>query len=156
VAELRLRTFKIWLVQFRNFPQSPASSATFKSFFLSSGWFEKSFKFFFRTVSFSGRDSSMRFFTSNFFSWIDRIPRPKIGRKLRKWSSQVSDFKKFCDCGIAMSRLRSNVSLKSCGIAIAEVLPSSCRIRIADSEKSCACPPLVTSNCYGTVTAKNR
>jgi hypothetical protein len=29
VAELRLRTFTIWLPQFRNFPQSPANSATF-------------------------------------------------------------------------------------------------------------------------------
>jgi hypothetical protein len=33
--------------------------------------------------------------------------------------------------------------LKSCGIAIAEVLPSSCGIAIADSKKSCACAPLV-------------
>ncbi len=32
--------------------------------------------------------------------------------------------------------------LKSCGIAIAEVLPASCGIAIADSKKSCACPPL--------------
>jgi hypothetical protein len=32
--------------------------------------------------------------------------------------------------------------LKSCGIAIAEVLPSSCGIAMADSKKSCACPPL--------------
>jgi hypothetical protein len=31
---------------------------------------------------------------------------------------------------------------KSCGIAIAEVLLSSCVIAIADSKKSCACPPL--------------
>ncbi len=29
VAELRLRTFKSWLPEFRNSPQSPASSATF-------------------------------------------------------------------------------------------------------------------------------
>jgi hypothetical protein len=36
-------------------------------------------------------------------------------------------------------------SLKSCGIAIAEVLPSSCGVTIADSQKSCACPPLVSS-----------
>ncbi len=31
VAELRLRTFKSWLPQFRNFQQSPASSVTFSS-----------------------------------------------------------------------------------------------------------------------------
>jgi hypothetical protein len=39
VAELRLWTFKILLLQFRNSPQSPANSATFWYLFLSSGWF---------------------------------------------------------------------------------------------------------------------
>jgi hypothetical protein len=43
--------------------------------------------------------------------------------------------KKNCDCGNAELRLWSNISLKSCGIAIAEVLPSSCGIAIADSKK---------------------
>jgi hypothetical protein len=57
---------------------------------------------------------------------------------------------------IAKLRLQSNISLKSCRIAIAEMLPSNCGIRIADSEKSCVFPPLVTSNCYGTVTSKDR
>jgi hypothetical protein len=38
--------------------------------------------------------------------------------------------------------LRSNISLKSCGIAIADVHPSSYAIAIADSKKSCAFPPL--------------
>jgi hypothetical protein len=33
--------------------------------------------------------------------------------------------------------------LKSCGIAIVEVLFSSCGIAIANSKKSCACPPLL-------------
>jgi hypothetical protein len=37
---------------------------------------------------------------------------------------------------------------KSFGIAIAEVLPSSCEIAIADSKKSCACPPLIYSSAY--------
>jgi hypothetical protein len=36
---------------------------------------------------------------------------------------------------IAIAELRSNISFKSCGIAIAEVLPSSCRIAIEDSKK---------------------
>jgi hypothetical protein len=35
-----------------------------------------------------------------------------------------------------------HIALKSCGIVIAEVLPSSCGIAIADSKKSCACPPV--------------
>jgi hypothetical protein len=34
---------------------------------------------------------------------------------------------------IAELRLRSNIFFKSCGIAIAEALPSSCGIAIADS-----------------------
>jgi hypothetical protein len=32
VAELQLRTFELWLPQFRNYPQSPANSATFGTF----------------------------------------------------------------------------------------------------------------------------
>ncbi len=47
---------------------------------------------------------------------------------------------------IAELRLRNNISLKSCGIAIVEVLPSSCGIVIADSKKSCAFPPLQNSD----------
>jgi hypothetical protein len=43
---------------------------------------------------------------------------------------------------IAELQLRINSSLKSCGIAIAEVHPSSCAIAIADLKKSCVCPPL--------------
>jgi hypothetical protein len=43
----------------------------------------------------------------------------------------------------------SNISLKSCEIAIAEVIPSSCEIAIADSRKSCACPPVVIVPNYG-------
>jgi hypothetical protein len=44
------------------------------------------------------------------------------------------------NCGVAVAEQHS---FKSCGIAIVEVLPSSCGIAIADSEKSCACPPLL-------------
>jgi hypothetical protein len=63
--------------------------------------------------------------------------------RLSSCGLEVADFRKNCDCGIAEIRLRSNISLKSCGIAIAEVLPSSCGIAIADSKKNCAGPPLV-------------
>ncbi len=56
----------------------------------------------------------------------DRISGLKIWWKLQKWSSQVADIRKNCDCRIAELRLQSNISLKSCGIAIAELLPSSC------------------------------
>jgi hypothetical protein len=44
---------------------------------------------------------------------------------------------------VAELRLRSNISFKSCGIAIAELFPSSCGNAVADSKKSCACPPLL-------------
>jgi hypothetical protein len=66
--------------------------------------------------------------------------------KLPSCELEVADFGKNCDCGIAELRLQSNMSLKSCGIAIAEELPSSCGIVIADSKKSCACPPLGKNN----------
>ncbi len=56
--------------------------------------------------------------------------------KLPNSGLEVADFRKNCDCGIAEVRLRSNMSLKSCRIAIAEELPSSCGIAIADSKKS--------------------
>jgi hypothetical protein len=65
--------------------------------------------------------------------------------KLSSCRLKVADIRKNCDCGIAELRLRSNISLKSCGIAIAEVFPSSCGIAIADSKKSCACPPLLNT-----------
>ncbi len=47
------------------------------------------------------------------------------------------------------------ISLKSCGIPIAEVLPSSCGVAIADSKKSCACPPL-SGGCEEVVTVGGR
>jgi hypothetical protein len=78
----------------------------------------------------------------------DQIPRsdmPKIAEmKLSSCGIEVADIRKNCDCGIAELLLRSNIALKSCGIAIAEVFPSSCGIAIADSKKSCACPPLLS------------
>ncbi len=65
---------------------------------------------------------------------------PKIAKiKLSSCGLKVVDIRKNCDCGIAAAKQHF---FKSCGIAIAEVLPSSCGIAIADSKKSCACPPL--------------
>jgi hypothetical protein len=56
---------------------------------------------------------------------------PKIAElKLSSCGLEVADFRKNCDCGIAEKHF-----FKSCGIAIAEVLPSSCGIAIADSKK---------------------
>jgi hypothetical protein len=63
--------------------------------------------------------------------------------KLSCCGLEVAEFIKNCDCGIAELQLRINIALKSCGIAIAEVLPSSCGIAIADSKKSSACPALL-------------
>jgi hypothetical protein len=71
---------------------------------------------------------------------------PKIAEvKLSSCELEVVDFRKNCDCGIAVAE---NISLKSCGIAIAEVLPSSSGIAIADSKKSCACPPVQTGKLF--------
>jgi hypothetical protein len=64
--------------------------------------------------------------------------------KLSSCGLEVAEFRKICDCRIA--ELRINIALKSCGIAIAKVLPSSCGIAIADSKKSCACPALGTGD----------
>ncbi len=56
---------------------------------------------------------------------------PKIAEmKLSSCRLEIADIRK-----IAIAELRSNISLKSCGIAIAEVLPSSCGIAILDSKK---------------------
>jgi hypothetical protein len=49
--------------------------------------------------------------------------------KLSSCGFKVADFKKNCNCGVAEQHF-----LKSCGIAIAEVLPSSCGIAVADSK----------------------
>jgi hypothetical protein len=70
---------------------------------------------------------------------------PKIVEvKLSSCGFKVADLKKLQlrTCGVAVAEQHF---LKSCGIAIAEVLPSSCGIAVADSKKSCACPPLLYS-----------
>jgi hypothetical protein len=68
---------------------------------------------------------------------------PKIAElKLSSCGLEVSDFRKNCDCGVAVAEQHF---FKKCGIAIAEVLPSNCGVVIADSKKSSACPPLPIS-----------
>jgi hypothetical protein len=75
-----------------------------------------------------------------FFSWIDQIPHPKICRKLRKWSSQVANFRKNSNLRIVDLRLQSTFlaewRLRKCFLQVTE-------LRCADSKKSCTCPPLV-------------
>ncbi len=57
---------------------------------------------------------------------------PKIAEvKLSSCGLEVTGFRKNNGCIIAKLWLRSNISFKSCGIAIAEVLPSSCGFAIA-------------------------
>jgi hypothetical protein len=60
--------------------------------------------------------------------------------KLSNCKLEVVDFRKIA---IAELRLRSNISLKNCGIAIAEVFPLSCGIAIADTKKKLRVPPLL-------------
>ncbi len=81
VSELWLRTFNIWLPQFRNSLQSSASSATFLSLFLSSGRFKKSTKNNFWIVYFFGNQKLVlkgqqheNFWPQNFF-----MNRPPYG-----------------------------------------------------------------------------
>jgi hypothetical protein len=57
--------------------------------------------------------------------------------KLSNSGLEVADFRKNCDCGIAVAEQNS---FKSCGIAITEVLPSRSGIAIADAKISSACP----------------
>ncbi len=59
---------------------------------------------------------------------------PKIAEvKLSSYGFKVADLKKYCYCGIAELHF-----FKSCGIA--EVLPSSCGIAVADSKKKLRVP----------------
>jgi hypothetical protein len=68
---------------------------------------------------------------------------PKIAEvKLSSCGLEVADFRKNCDCGVAVA---AQHFLKSCVIVIAEVLPSTCGIAIADSKKRCVCPPLTVT-----------
>ncbi len=80
---------------------------------------------------------------------LDLQLRTIMLKKLRKCHLKLGTWncssRKKCDAGIAESRLQINIALQSCRIAIAEVLPSSCRIVITDLKISYACPPMATS-----------
>ncbi len=53
-------------------------------------------------------------------------------KKLKTWSCGLL---KKCNCGNAEMQLQRNISLKSWGYAVVEVLPSSCKIAIVDIKK---------------------
>jgi hypothetical protein len=56
---------------------------------------------------------------------------PKIAElKLSSCGLEVADFRKNCDCGMAEQHF-----FKSCGIAIADVLPSSAELRLRTQKK---------------------
>jgi hypothetical protein len=63
--------------------------------------------------------------------------------KLSSGGFKVVDFRKNCECGIAVAEQHF---LKSCGIAIVEVLPSTCGIAIADSKTKLLVPTSVGIN----------
>jgi hypothetical protein len=84
-----------------------------------------------------------------FSPWIDQIPCQKCAEncgvealKLGTWSCGFQKKLRLRNCGVAVAEQHF---FKSYGIAIAELLSSSCGIAIADSKKSCACPPLSIS-----------
>jgi hypothetical protein len=55
--------------------------------------------------------------------------------KLSSCGLEVADFRKICDCGIAELRLRINIALKSCGIAIVEVFLQVAELRLRTKNK---------------------
>ncbi len=57
---------------------------------------------------------------------------PKKKKNCGNEALKLRNKKKNCDCGIVVAEQHF---LKSCGIAIAEVLPLSCGIAVADSKK---------------------
>ncbi len=70
---------------------------------------------------------------------------PKIAEvKLSICGFEVADFTKNCNYGVAVAEQHF---FKSCGIAIAEVLPSSCGICDWGFKKSCACPYRLNVSC---------
>jgi hypothetical protein len=70
---------------------------------------------------------------------IAEVKHSSCGLKLRTSEKfAIAELRSY-GCGVTVAE---QLSFKSCGIVIAEVLPSSCGIAIADSKNSCACPPL--------------
>ncbi len=141
VTELQLRTFKIWLPQFRKCPQSPAVPLLSRHFSSAQDGLKKNILELFvsmKTKSWLKGTVAWDFLPPIFFSWIFRIPTSKI---CENFLSEATELKLWTSEKIAIAelrlRLRSNISEK-----VAEVLPSSCGIAITDSNKSCACPLL--------------
>jgi hypothetical protein len=95
------------------------------------------------------RDSSTIFLTSDFFP-MNRLDStaenaPKIAElKLSSCRLEVADFRKNYDCGVVVVEQHF---IKSCKIEIAEVLPSSYRIAIADSKKKLRVPTSAERDC---------
>jgi hypothetical protein len=73
--------------------------------------------------------------TSNFFYGSIGFHGQKYAENCRNEALKWRTLEKIVIAGIAELWLLSNISLKSCGIASEEVLPSSCEITIADSKK---------------------
>ncbi len=78
----------------------------------------------------------MRYFTSELFSWIDQMDSmakniPKIS-EVKLSSCGLQKKLRLRNCRVAV--VGQHFFKKSCGIAITEVLPSSCGIAIADSK----------------------
>jgi hypothetical protein len=66
----------------------------------------------------------------------------KVEEIAGNWATGAADYRQNCSCGVAEVRLQSNILVKSCGVVVVDVLPSSCEGAVADNEKSCTCPPL--------------
>jgi hypothetical protein len=77
---------------------------------------------------------------------------PKIA-EVKLSSSGLQKKLRLRNCGVEVAE---NISLKSCRIAIAEVLPSSSGIAIADSKKSCVCPHVQTGKRQTFVCTKSK
>ncbi len=112
VAELRLRIFKLWLPQFRNYPQSPANSATFWYLFLAQDGVKNQPKIFLElSVSLEIKKTCLKetvardFLPPIFFSWT---PTGSYGQKYAE------------NCGNEALKLRTSekiaiAELRSCG-----------------------------------------
>jgi hypothetical protein len=145
VVELRLRTFKNLISAI---PQFSAVSCQFHYFLvpfpqlrivlkINQGYFKNCL--FLLKTKLALKGELHEIFTSSFF-----MNGPNSTAKNMTKIAEV----KLSSCGLQKKlrvmelQLQSNISSKRYGIAIAEVLPSSCGIAIADSKKSCPCPPL--------------
>ncbi len=138
VAELWLQTFKIWLPQFRNFPQSPASLLLSCPFSSAQDGFKSQQKIFLESSVSLETETCLKGtvawdFLPLIFSPMNRPDStaenvPKISElKLSSCGLEVADFWKNCDCGIAELRLRNNISSK-----VAELQLRKCFLQVAE------------------------